>query len=126
MIQTQAVNVADVETMSRAEFDALPVGMIQMDARGVILKYNAKEAEIARRSVDETVGKNFFTDIAPCTNVPGFRGHFDRLGQNGVSDANFTFDFLFPWGARRVAIKMWVAASGMRYVMVTPLASAAR
>lgn len=118
---TQTLTEADVEKMSRTEYDSLPVGMIQMDADGVILAYNAKEAEIARRSAAETLGRNFFTQIAPCTNVADFRGHFDRLSVAGPRDANFTFDFLFPWGKRRVGIKMWIAQSGLRYVMVAPL-----
>lgn len=121
MMQTQTLTEMDVEKMSRAEFDSLPVGMIQMDAKGLILAYNAKEAEIARRNASQTIGKNFFTDIAPCTNVAGFRGHFDSLSNSGQRDANFTFDFLFPWGKRSVGIKMWISQTDFRYVMVAPL-----
>lgn len=87
------------------ELDALPIGVITLDRRGNVLRYNRTEAEYARRSTDSTLGKNFFTDIAPCARVQDFQGRFEAFA--AVNDDGYErFDFTFPfrWGHRAVEI----------------------
>ncbi|GAC1491739.1 MAG: hypothetical protein NVS1B2_03620 [Vulcanimicrobiaceae bacterium] len=91
--------------LSVAELDALPVGVITLDRRGNVRRYNRTEAVYARRSSDATLHKNFFRDIAPCTRVREFQGRFEAFA--GVNDNGFErFDFTFPfrWGYRDVEI----------------------
>lgn len=54
--------------MSRAELDALDVGVIKLDDEGRVLFYSRKESEFSGLSKAEVEGRNFFTDVAPCTN----------------------------------------------------------
>jgi photoactive yellow protein len=87
------------------ELDALPVGVITLDRRGFVLRYNRTEAEYARRSTDSTLDKNFFRDIAPCTSVQAFQGRFEAfaaINDNGYE--RFEFTFPFRWGQRDVEI----------------------
>ena len=87
------------------ELDALPIGVITLDRRGTVLRYNRTEAQYARRSTDSTLGKNFFTEIAPCTRVREFQGRYDAFA--AVNDNGYErFDFTFPfrWGHRDVEI----------------------
>ncbi len=87
------------------ELDALPIGVITLDRRGNVLRYNRTEAEYARRSTDSTLSKNFFTDIAPCTRVQEFRGRYEAfaaINDNGYERFDFTFPF--RWGHRDVEI----------------------
>jgi photoactive yellow protein len=48
--------------------DTLSFGLIKMDERGAVLHYNKAESEIAGIAREKTLGKHFFTQIAPCTN----------------------------------------------------------
>jgi photoactive yellow protein len=78
-------------TLSEDELDNISFGVIQVDATGRILLFNDVEAGISGRSKKAAVGKNFFTEVAICTNESGFRGKFDE----GVRSGNL--DVLFEW-----------------------------
>jgi len=91
--------------LSIEELDALPLGVITLDRRGNVVRYNRIEAEYARRTVHSTLGKNFFAEIAPCTRVKEFQGRFnDFAGVNGDGFERFAFTFPFRWGHREVEI----------------------
>jgi photoactive yellow protein len=111
-----------LRAMSPEEFDRLPFGAIKLDAEGRVAGYNAAEAALARRSIQATLGRRFFEEIAPCTNVEGFRGRLDALVARGEeATERFDFRFLFPWGARDVRIRLMVLRDGTRWVFVTAL-----
>jgi photoactive yellow protein len=96
-----------VDHLSSNELDDLPFGVIQLDEEGVIQMYNATESEISGRSPKEVLGKNFFEEVAPCTNVKEFAGRFFE----GVEKRNLncTFPYLFDFRMRptRVWIRMY-------------------
>ena len=96
-----------VDTMSAEELDTLPFGVIQLDEEGKIRMYNLAEGEISGRNPEEVLGKNFFTEVAPCTNVQEFAGRF----RQGVKDRNLncTFPYLFDFRMRptRVWVRMY-------------------
>lgn len=98
--------IEQMASMSRAELDALPLGVIQIDREGTILEYNAAEAELAGRDPHEMRGKNFFTEVAPCTNVREFAGRFRTELGGGRPPILFPFDFEFPGGRVHVTILM--------------------
>ncbi len=81
--------------MSPEELDSLPYGAIRLDKTGKILSYNSFEEKLAGRSASRVVGKNFFTKVAPCTNVKEFRGAFQDLVDNKSETASFDFTFTF-------------------------------
>lgn len=54
--------------MSRAEIDALHVGVVQLDDDGVVLLYSRREEQFSGISTESAMGRNFFTEVAPCTN----------------------------------------------------------
>jgi len=54
--------------LTPTELDALDFGVVKMDTQGQILAYNRYEADLAAKNAQEVLGKNFFTQIAPCTN----------------------------------------------------------
>lgn len=114
----------DISSMSPAEFDAMPFGMIRLDQAGVVKAYNRWEAQLARRNVNDVVGKNFFTEIAPCTNVAEFRGKLDELVATGGKTYVFDYDFQFPWGTRRVRVRFVVESDDERWVLVTNVGAA--
>ena len=80
--------------MSTSEIDQLAFGAIQLDSTGTILQYNETEGAITGRSPAQVIGKNFFKDVAPCTNTPKFNGAFDKVVQDHSSVMlEYTFDY---------------------------------
>lgn len=108
--------------MSAAAWNTLPFGGIRLDHEGVVLAYNAAEAILARRDAARTIGRNFFTDIAPCTQGPVFEGRF-RAMMKALQPASesFDYDFKFAWGTRRVRIRLLVDRGQNGWIFVTAL-----
>jgi photoactive yellow protein len=90
--------------LSNVEIDRLAFGAVQLDAAGTILKYNAAEAGITGRSAAAVIGRNFFTDVAPCTNAPNFKGVFDTGVRNG--DLNTLFEYVFDYNMAPTKVKI--------------------
>ncbi|MGP6190933.1 MAG: putative bifunctional diguanylate cyclase/phosphodiesterase [Vulcanimicrobiaceae bacterium] len=96
VITTDHLTDEQVFELTREELDSLPYGVITLDRRGIILRYNYAEAAFARHTPEASIGLNFFTDVAPCTNVHAFKGRFDefvRSPDSGVEQFDFTFAF---------------------------------
>jgi len=113
----QEPNLKDLRGIPREQFDALPFGVIQLDRDGTVKTYNRWESELARRKVETVIGKNFFRDVAPCTDVAAFRGRLDALPPG--SSYVFDFEFDFPWGRRAVRVRFHIESADERWVFVT-------
>lgn len=57
-----------LDKASKEELDNYDFGIVKMDGHGIIKAYNKFECELAMNTEEEVLGKNFFTQIAPCTN----------------------------------------------------------
>lgn len=114
-----ANSTKELEHLTADQFEGLAFGAIELDARDVVVAYNRAEADLARRDPKNTIGKNFFTEVAPCTNVETFRGRLHTLAANGGGTEAFDYNFKFPWGERKVRIRLMVTPSGARRVFVT-------
>jgi PAS domain-containing protein len=55
------------DVLAESELDTLPVGMIQLDPSGKVLKFNQTESDLVRVKKAEVLGKSFFDEVAPCT-----------------------------------------------------------
>ena len=75
--------------MSEGQIDDLAFGAIQLDASGTVKKYNAAEGQITGRNPEDVIGQNFFTEVAPCTNRPEFKGKFDEGVRTGELNTLF-------------------------------------
>jgi len=115
----ERLTAQDLTQLSAAEFDAMPFGMIRLNRQGVVKVYNQWEATLARRNAQEVIGKNFFTDVAPCTNVAEFRGKLEELFQSPTKTHIFDYNFAFPWGVRRVRVRFVVESADECWVLVT-------
>lgn len=113
MLQSESQAVA-LDALTDAELDALPFGVIQLDADGRITKYNAAESRFSGRRPERVIGRDFFRDVAPCTNLPAFRGRFLDGVRRGDLHAVFGFVFGFDEPAR-VEVTLRAAAEPGRY-----------
>jgi len=97
---------SSLATLSREQADMADFGIVKVDDEGKIELYNKYEAELAGVTSAAAEGRNFFTEIAPCTNNKLFYGRF----QNGVAademDAEFNYTFTYKLQPTNVAIHL--------------------
>ena len=111
-----------LDDLSPEELDALPFGVIALDATGRILAYNAAESRMSGRSRERVLGRDFFTEVAPCTNLPAFHGRFLEGVRSGHLDAAFTFVFGFDPPVRVQVTMRDARLPGRYWVTVRPIA----
>ena len=102
----------EVEAMNPAQLDALPFGAIQLDAVGNVLNYNLAEARLTGRDPKRVIGKNFFTEVAPCTNVQAFAGRFREGMAKKEMHIIFPYRFDFEMAPRDVTVTLFYSAHG--------------
>lgn len=111
--------------LTSGDYDQLAFGVIELDRDFIVRTYNQSESTIARRDPATTVGKHFFREVAPCTDVDDFRGRIQTLMAAGVAidtEARFDYTFRFAWGSRRVRIRA-LRGTETCWLFVTPLRS---
>ena len=110
---------ADIENhladLDQQKLDDLAFGAILLDGRGTIVSYNAAESAITGRDPQDVIGLNFFKDIAPCTNLEGFRGKFDVGVKSGMLNEFFEWMFNYQMVPTKVQVHMKRAALQDRY-----------
>jgi photoactive yellow protein len=89
------------------ELDRLPFGVVRLSGDGVIQAYNRSESRHARRPAASVIGRNFFTEVAPCTDVQGFHGRLEHMRAQGEHACErFSFAFRLPWTTVTVALAL--------------------
>lgn len=84
--------------------DALDFGVIRVDDQGRVLLYNRYESELGGVDPAHAQGRNFFTQVAPCTNNALFFGAF-RKGV-ALSQLNATFPYTFTYKMRPTPVRV--------------------
>lgn len=64
----ETVAIGDLETMTTAERDALPFGVVGFGADTVVQRYNATEARMSGLDPSTVIGVPFFDAVAQCMN----------------------------------------------------------
>ena len=106
------------DKLSDEELDELPFGVICLSAKGIVLRFNRAEGRFARLDPASVVGRNFFSDIAPCASgdfLYRFRDFVDSSDSLGTSHFFFTFDFAF--GSQDVKCEMIRVPGADRYYL---------
>ena len=101
--------------MTPQELDTLAFGAVQLDRTGKVLVYNAAEASITGRKAADVVGRNFFTEVAPCTDTPRFRGVFESGVRADNLNTMFEYTFDYRMQPTKVKIHMKKALVGDSY-----------
>lgn len=114
-----AERLQSLSSMTREQIDALDFGVVQVDDAGVIKLYNRYESELAGLAPQAVEGKNFFTQVAPCTNNDIFYGTF-RKGLD-ERDLNVLFLYTFTYKIAPTNVKVHLyrdAASATNWILV--------
>jgi photoactive yellow protein len=110
---------AIVDDLGPAALDALPFGVVQLALDGTILQFNQYEENLSDRRAPHVVGRNFFTEVAPCTDVQEFAGRFRAGVERGHLHVSFDYHFLLPGRRREVRVTLYLsAATGTAWVFV--------
>lgn len=104
--EQQGIDFGAVVNLTPAELDALPYGLVTLDAEGRVLHYNDTESRMVGLPKEQVIGRSFFTDVAPCARVREFEGRFRDLVRDpmGVRVQTFDFVFRFPRQEQQVTI----------------------
>lgn len=94
-------------TLTQAEADAAAFGIVKVDGNGKILLYNKYESELANVPIQTAVGKNFFTEVAICTNNRIFYGRFKEGMLTGDLDIAFNYVFTYKMKPTNVVIHLY-------------------
>jgi photoactive yellow protein len=124
-LNAETLDSARMRKLSAHDYDQLAFGVIELDREFRVQTFNSTESKLAQRSPDSTIGRHFFREVAPCTDVGDFRGRIEELMRDGVpvdAEVRFDYEFVFPWGRRRVRIRA-LRGDTSCWVFVTPLSS---
>jgi photoactive yellow protein len=115
----QGIDFGAIKQLSPEELDALPFGLITLDAEGRIIHYNDTESRMVGLPKHKVIGRRFFGEVAPCARVREFEGRFLELVRDPYRVRVQTFDFVFRFanGAQQVTIVITPAKERGQYHM---------
>jgi photoactive yellow protein len=110
------LSLAEIEAMSPADLDALPFGVIGLDAAGMVAVYSAAEARYAGLTRESVLGRHFYTAVAPCMNNALVAG---RLEAEAALDVVIDYVLTFRMRPTRVKVRLLKAPGAPRqYILI--------
>lgn len=100
-----------ISDMTEDELDRLPFGAIRLDREGTVVSFNESEAKLTGRRPDDVIGRNFFKDVAPCTDVQEFAGRYREGVRKGSLHAVFPYHFDYKMEPRNVWVTLFYSDS---------------
>lgn len=102
----------EVEKLTKAEIDALPFGAIRLDRDNRVVFYSKAEARLSGYGERPSIGKIFFTDIAPCMDNEEFSGRIAAAREKGKLDIEFGWVGDFSDRSRALQVRVQSASDG--------------
>lgn len=93
--------LAQLEAMSAQGLDELAFGVVRMRVDGEVVAYNAWESRLAGLSKERVLARNFFSDVAPCTNNYMVAQRFMN-----EPELDATLDYVFTVRMKPTAVKL--------------------
>jgi photoactive yellow protein len=108
--------LAELEAVTLQLIEHLGFGLIVMDRSGEVIAYNAHEARRAGLDRHRVLGRNFFTDVGPCTNNYLVA---ERFHESENLDEELDYVFTFRMAPTPVRLRLMArAGSGRQYLAV--------
>jgi photoactive yellow protein len=105
-----------LEACDNARLDTLDFGVIRMTLDGLVDGYNTAESRLAGLDPSRVLGKNFFTEVAPCTNNYLVASRFEDCPS---LDERLPYVFTLRMRPRNVELRLVKAPSAThQYVLV--------
>jgi photoactive yellow protein len=110
--------LADIDFLTLDQIDDLPFGVIRTNDAGLIEVYSRGESEISGMAASAALGRNFFTQVAACTNNKLFRGTFTRGVQEGEMNLVFFYTFTYRMAPTEVKVQFYKRRGGANWILV--------
>ena len=107
-----------LSTLSEEALDDAPFGIVQVDDDGVVQFYNQYEARLAEVDPEDAVGRNFFTQLAPCSSNRLFHGRFKKGMRKGMLDERFSYTFTYKMSPTLVQVRMYRDQQNQNWLMI--------
>jgi len=98
--------------------DNAPFGIIKVDDEGEVEFFNQYESDLSGMDPDDVMGRNFFTQVAPCTNNRLFRGRFKKGVRRGELDETFTYTYTYKMRPTLVDVHLYRDEAGNNWITV--------
>jgi photoactive yellow protein len=95
-----------VRALSEEQLDALPFGLVRIDADGIVVGFNAFEERRSGRDAPSVLGRAF-QDVAPCTRVEEFVATIDTIRQDPRLSPVLRFVFPHRGTTAIVSVRMF-------------------
>lgn len=111
-----------IAMISQGEYEAInrvTFGVVHLNESGTIVGYSRQESELSGLRPEDVMGRNFFDEVAPCTNKADFRSLFA-----GVLSGEREFavvDYTFPFRPRPIPVQVVMTHSHLlpkRYLLM--------
>ena len=99
--------ISKLGSLTQADADKLPFGVVKVDPDGTISIYNKWESEMAGVAKDQAVGQNFFKQVAPCTNNRLVFGRFKKGVDKGELDSVVPYTFTYRMNPTNVDLHLY-------------------
>lgn len=114
--------LSSITHLSPLMADKLAFGVVKVEDDGTIILYNKYNYDhFADFKGVNVVGKNYFTEVAPCSNNFIFSGRFKRGLASG--DLNTLFDYVFTYKLTptKVRVHLYRDPKGGNWILVKKL-----
>lgn len=107
-----------VEQLSFQAIDALPFGVVRLDATGKVTYFSKTEAEQSGFGDRRAIGRDFFTQMAPCLGSPELMRRIAAARRAGTLDITFEQVGDFDDADRLLRVRVKSATGGGLWVFL--------
>lgn len=107
-----------VEQLSFQAIDDLPFGVVRLDAAGKVTYFSRTEAEQSGFGDRTAIGRDFFTQMAPCLGTPEFLRRIAAARRAGTLDITFEQVGDFDDADRELRVRVKSATGGGLWVFL--------
>ncbi|HVF51687.1 MAG TPA: hypothetical protein VNA19_16500 [Pyrinomonadaceae bacterium] len=93
-----------MNTNQMMSYATIPFGLLELDAAGNVINYSPAKEQNPTIEKGDIVGRNFFKDVVPVTEVGEFKSRFLAFMAYGDSVQRFTIRFPFERETIKVQI----------------------
>jgi photoactive yellow protein len=92
-----------IETLPRT----FPFGLLELDAAGTVIRYSPAAEQNSPMQPEQILGRNFFTEVAPCAQVNELKSRF--LSFMAFGDSVQKFSITCPVEEQSIKIQIMLA-----------------
>jgi photoactive yellow protein len=107
-----------LSSLSEKALDNAPFGIVRVDDEGIVQFYNQYESQLAGVAPEDAVGRNFFTELAPCSSNRLFHGRFKKGMRKGALDERFSYTFTYKMSPTLVQVRMYRDEQNHNWIMI--------